>query len=167
MKAFDPSLASPFRIEWLTPLDAVTQDDYSRAIAEKAEPILRAARFIHAHQGKERTDMEIRVWVEAAVGSACVSVTWEPGPQRYGFHLLDETLRDRLACIVFHALPCVDAEESLQQADRVLDAALFAMTDARGADLEAIADAIRNAKHDLGTDYVRVPVKEVETTKDE
>lgn len=167
MKRLDPTLASMFHMDWLVPLDVTTEDDYTRAIAEKADVLLQSARFMATHLATGKVDMEVRVWVEAAVGSACVSITWEPGPQRYGFHLLDETLKERLACIVFHALPCVDAEESLQQVDRILDAALSAMTEARGADLDAIADAIRNAKNDPGADYVRVPVKEVETTKDE
>lgn len=155
-------------MDWLVPLDATTEDDYTRAIAEKADVLLQSARFMATHLATGKVDMEVRVWVEAALGNACVSVTWEPGPQRYGFHLLDETLKERLACVVFHALPCVDAEESLQQADRILDAALFAMTDARGADLERIAEAVRRAKDDAAAeDYVRVPVKEVEAKKDE
>ena len=159
VKRLDPTLASMFHMDWLVPLDATTEDDYTRAVAEKADVLLQSARFMGAHYAEAKVDMEVRVWVEAAVGNACVSVTWEPGPQRFGFHLLDETLKERLACVVFHALPCVDAEESLQQADRILDAALFAMADARGAELEEIADAIRGS-----AEYVRVPVKEVERT---
>src|SRR5438067_9308018 len=104
-------MASPFHMEWLAPLDVTTEDDYARAVAEKSEAILRAARFMTALRAEEPTDVEVRVWVEAACGSACVSVTWEPGPRRYGFHLLDDALRERLACIVFEALPCVDASE--------------------------------------------------------
>jgi hypothetical protein len=122
VKPFDPALASAFRIEWLVECDQVTQDDLSRAIAEKAEPILRAARFIHAHQGADRTDMEIRVWVEAAVGPACVSITWEPGIQAFGFHLLDDSLRDRLAVVVFSDLPCVDADASEMEVSAILAA---------------------------------------------
>jgi hypothetical protein len=52
-----------------------------------------------------------------------VSVTWEPGAERFGFHLLDETLHERLACVVFDALPSVDAVESEAQFARVLEAA--------------------------------------------
>lgn len=130
MQPFDPALASPFRVEWLVESDEVTQDDLSRAVAEKAEAILRSARFIAAHQGAEPTDIEVRVWIEAANGPACVSITWEPGFHAFGFHLLDETLRERLACIVFTELPCISAEVSDEQADEVLRAALEAIREA-------------------------------------
>lgn len=154
MKAFDPALASPFRVDWLTPLDAGTQDDYTRAIAEKAEPILRAARFIHAHQGQDPTDMEIRIWIEAAIAPGCVSITWEPGYQAFGFHLLDDSLRERLAAIVFHDLPCIDGHASDQQANDILRAAMTAIRDAEArATPPELAARIREAEKS-----VRVPV---------
>lgn len=154
MKAFDPSLASPFRIEWLTPLDATTQDDYSRGVAEKADVLLRSAQFIGQHQTATPTDMEVRVWIEAATSPACVSITWEPGFQAFGFHLLDETLRERLACIVFRDYPCIDAEASDAQADDILRAALAAIRDAEErADAGSLAERVRDA-----TRSVRVPV---------
>lgn len=116
MPGFDPALASPFHVDWLVPLDDVTEDDYSRAVAERAVSILRAARYMDAQRmGDDPCDIEVRLWVEAACGSACVSITWEPGVAKFGFHLLDETLRDRLACIVFHDVPSVDADESARQ----------------------------------------------------
>lgn len=155
MKRLDPTLASMFHMDWLVPLDVTTEDDYTRAVAEKAEVLLQSARFMSMHIATGKVDMEVRLWVEAAVGNACVSITWEPGPQRFGFHLLDESLRERLACVVFHALPCVDAEESIRQADSILDAALFALADKSGRDLADVADAVRHAR-----DAVRVPVKE-------
>lgn len=141
MNPFDPALASPFRIEWLAGTEQVMEDDFGRAIAEKAEPLLRAARFIEESQGAGIVDMEIRVWVEGAMGPACVSVTWEPGLRAFGFHLLDESLKERLACIVFADLPCVDA-------------------DASNGQLEAIFLALGPAApfHDAQT--VRVPVVE-------
>ncbi|HUR68860.1 MAG TPA: hypothetical protein VM370_06400 [Candidatus Thermoplasmatota archaeon] len=119
---YDPALASPFRIDWLVEADALTRDDYERAVAEKAEAILRSAKFVHAHQGSAPTDIEVRVWIEAAVAPGCVSITWEPGFHAFGFHILDETLRERLACIVFRDLPCLDAEGSDEELARVLDA---------------------------------------------
>lgn len=126
MKPLDPALASPFRIEWLVETDALLQDDYGRAIAEKAEAILRAARFLQEQRGATPTDMEIRVWVEAAMAPGCVSITWEPGFQAFGFHLLDETLKERVAVIVFRDLPCVDADASDGQIADIL-ATLAAM----------------------------------------
>lgn len=154
MKAFEPALASPFRIDWLVPLDATTQDDHTRAIAEKATPILRAARFLHAHQGDEPTDMEIRVWVEAANAPGCVSITWEPGYHAFGFHLLDETLRERIATIVFRDLPCIAGETSHQQADDILRAALTAIREAEErATPTELAARVREAEKN-----VRVPV---------
>lgn len=162
MKAFDPALASPFRVDWLVPLDAISQDDYTRAIAEKAEPILRAARFIHAHQGAEPTDMEIRVWVESANAPACVSITWEPGFHAFGFHLLDESLRERLATIVFTELPCIDGGASDQQADDILRAALAAIRDAEERSTPSeIAARVREGVREAGgagEKSVRVPV---------
>lgn len=158
MKAFDPATASAFRLEWLVPLDATATDDYTRAVAEKADVLLRAARFIDMQHLSGGHDVEVRIWVEAAHGPACVSVTWEPGPGRYGFHLLDETLRERLGCIVFEDLPCVNAEESLGQADKILDAAFRALAESAaraGADLPAWADDVRHAVRS-----VRVPVQE-------
>lgn len=149
-------LTSPFRMEWLVPLDATTEDDYSRAVAEKAEAILRSAQFLGIQQETLGVDMEVRVWVEAACGSGCVSVTWEPGVQRFGFHLLDESLRERMACIVFEKLPCVDAVESEAQADKVLDAAIEALRQAKEhADVQALADKVRHVQG-----AVRVPVVE-------
>lgn len=130
MKAFDPALASPFRVDWLAPLDQVSQDDYTRAIAEKAEAILRGARFVMEQQEGTHTDIEIRVWVEAAIAPGCVSITWEPGVRAFGFHLLDDSLRDRLAAIVFRDLPCVDGVASDQQAEQILRAALAAIREA-------------------------------------
>lgn len=144
MKPFDPALASPFHMEWLVPADQVSQDDLTRAVAEKAEAILRSARFIGQHQQGDRTDMEVRVWIEAAHGPACVSITWEPGYHAFGFHVLDESLRERLACVVFHELPCIRAETSASQAESILRATLA---------------AIREAEEDT----VRVPV--IETTR--
>lgn len=123
----DPAMASLFRVEWLVDLDETTQDDYTRAVAEKADGLLRSARFVSEQQIAGPHDVEVRVWVEAALGNACVSVTWEPGPQRFGFHLLDESLTERLACVVFDKLPCVDASESLSQADLILGAAMRAL----------------------------------------
>lgn len=131
MPGFDPSLASAFHMDWLVPLDDVTEDDYTRAVAEKAPALLRSARFMQAQRlGDDATDIEVRVWIEAACGPACVSITWEPGIQRFGFHLLDESLRERLACVVFHELPCVDADASAREADAVLDAAMRAVLEA-------------------------------------
>lgn len=159
MKAFDPSLASPFRIEWLTPLDATTQDDYSRGIAEKADVLLRSAQFIAQHQTAQPTDMEIRVWIEAATSPACVSITWEPGFQAFGFHLLDETLRERLACIVFRDHPCIDAEASDAQADDILRAALAAIRDAEErADAATLAGRVRDAEKSVRVTVVDASV---------
>lgn len=122
MKRFDPVLASPFRVQWLEPLDATAQDDYTRAVAEKAEALLRSARFIDTMRVDEPHDLEVRVWVEAACGNACVSITWEPGAKAFGFHLLDETCRERIACIVFEAIPCVDAGQSEAQFPDIVEA---------------------------------------------
>lgn len=145
MRSFDPALASPFRIEWLVDADRVMQDDYTRAVAEKAEAVLRSARFIEEHQQGEPTDVEVRVWVEAASGPACLSITWEPGAQAFGFHLLDETLRERLACVVFRDLPCVDVDASELQAEAILRATL---------------EAIREAEESEPVRTIRVPVVE-------
>ena len=153
MKAFDPSLASPFRLEWLVPMDALTMDDYSRAVAEKAEAILRSARFIAGHQTATPTDIEVRVWVEAATAPGCVSITWEPGFHAFGFHLLDETLKERLACIVFRDHPCIDAEASDAQADDILRAAFSSLRDGEARDATAMADRMREAER-----TVRIPV---------
>lgn len=158
LKDFDPTLSGAFHMDWLVALDETTADDLSRAVAEKADVLLRAARFIDMQHLSGGHDVEVRVWVEAARGAACVSVTWEPGPGLYGFHLLDETLKERLGCVVFHDVPCVDAQESAGQADKVLDAALRAVMEAAGrrdADLPAWADDVRHAVR-----AVRVPVKE-------
>lgn len=156
MPGFDPALASPFHLDWLVPLDGLTEDDYTRAVAEKAPAILRAARFMDAQRlGDDPSDIEVRLWVEAACGSACVSITWEPGAARFGFHLLDESLRERLACIVFHDLPCVDADQSAREADAILDAAMRAVLDA-----EARADAAELAERIRRTQTRRVPVVE-------
>jgi hypothetical protein len=123
----EPAMTSLFRVEWLADLDETTQDDYTRAVAERADVLLRSARFMSEQHLAGPHDVEVRVWVEAALGSACVSVTWEPGVRRFGFHLLDETLTERLACVVFDDLPCVDASESLSQADLILNAAMRAL----------------------------------------
>jgi len=156
VKAFDPALASPFRVDWLVPLDRVTQDDYTRAIAEKAEAILRSARFIAFHQTATPTDVEVRVWIEAATAPGCVSITWEPGFHAFGFHLLDESLRERLAAVVFHDLPCIDGEASDQQADDILRAALAAVREAEErAPPHELAERVRAAEKS-----VRVPVVE-------
>jgi hypothetical protein len=116
----DPTLSSLFRMEWLAALDATTRDDHTRAVAERAEAILRGALFVQENRGA--ADVEVRVWVEGACGSACVSITWEPGPARFGVHLLDESLRERLACVVFETLPCVTASQSASQLDSLLEA---------------------------------------------
>ena len=157
MKAFDPALAAAFRMDWLVPLDRTTQDDYARGVAEKADVLLRSARFIDMQQLSGGHDVEVRVWIQAATGPACVSITWEPGPGLYGFHLLDETLRERLGCIVFEGIPCVDAGESESQADRVLDAAIRALTEAtaRGQTPLEWAEDVRHALQ-----ATRVPVQE-------
>lgn len=158
MKSFDPGLASPFRVDWLVPLDEVTKDDYTRAIAEKAAAILRSARFIASHQGDAPTDMEVRVWVEAATSPGCVSITWEPGFHAFGFHLLDDSLRERLGAIVFREFPCIDGDASDQQADDILRAALAAIREAEEREMPSqLAERVRTA-----TKTVRVPV--VETT---
>lgn len=154
VKAFDPTLASPFRVDWLTPMDALTKDDYTRAIAEKADAILRSARFISQHQGAAPIDMEIRVWVEAATAPGCVSVTWEPGFHAFGFHLLDESLKERLACIVFENHPCIDGEASDAQSDDILRAALQALREGEAhRDAGTLAGRLREASR-----TVRVPV---------
>lgn len=163
MKRFDPVLTSPFHMEWLVPLDATTEDDYTRAIAEKAEAILRSARFMGTLRASDPTDLEVRLWVEAAQANACVSITWEPGVERYGFHLLDESLRERLGCIVFDALPCVDAQESADQADRIMDAAVRAMQDAESRTPEAVAEHYRASRDE----FTRVPVQEAVRDADE
>lgn len=120
---YDPALASPFRMDWLVDdIDKTSRDDLTRAIAEKAASILRSARFVGMHAQHQDTDIEVRVWVEAAAMNACVSVTWEPGAGRYGFHLLDDTLRERLACVVFENVPSLDADGSASQVGTVVDA---------------------------------------------
>lgn len=155
MKRLDPAMTSMFHMDWLVPLDPTTEDDYTRAVAEKAEALLASVRFMGAQRGATTLDMEVRVWVEAACANACVAITWEPGAGRYAFHLLDESLKERLGCVVFHAIPCVDAEESLGQADRILDAALFAMGKARKEDIADLVDAVRRSP-----ETVRVPVQD-------
>lgn len=109
-----PSL---FHMEWLVPVAPTEADDHTRAVAEKADALLRAAAFI----AKDATQ-EVRVWIEAACESACVSVTFEPGAQAYAFHVLDESLRERIACVVFDDLPCIGARDSTDQLDLVLEA---------------------------------------------
>src|SRR5439155_17489784 len=99
------------------PLDATSEDDYTRAVAEKADALLRAAQFVGSS-----SDHEVRIWIEAAAASACVSVTHEPGARSFGFYLLDESLTERLACVVFDDLPCVGARESEAQLGAILDA---------------------------------------------
>lgn len=157
MPRIEPDLTSAFHMDWLVPLDDVSADDHTRAVAEKAPALLRAARFLQAQRlGDEPDDIEVRLWVEAACGPACVSITWEPGPARFGFHLLDESLHERLACIVFHDLPCIDADTSLRQADDILDAAMSAVLDAPdSAGLDELAQRIRAARHAR-----RIPVRE-------
>lgn len=144
----DPTLASPFRLDWLVDVDATTEDDYGRAVAEKAEVLLRSAQFLDLQRQTASADLEVRVWIEAACGPACVSITYEPGVGRHAFHVLDETLRERLACVVFDAIPCVDGAESDAQAGKILDAAMRALQDAqkRGTSLEEWADAVRESK---------------------
>lgn len=144
MSNIDPTLASPFHLEWLVPMDETTAEDFERAVAEKAASILRSARFVGMHAEHQDTDMEVRVWIEAAVANGCVSITWEPGAGRYGFHLLDETLRDRLACVVFEKVPSIDAEESLGQTAKMLDAAIDALRD--GRTLEDKAQLVRDTR---------------------
>lgn len=156
MKPFDPALASPFRVDWLVPLDAVTQDDFTRAISEKAEAILRSARFIAQHQTANPTDMEVRVWIEAAQAPGCVSITWEPGFHAFGFHLLDDSLKERLAAIVFRDFPCIDGNASDEQADEILRAALAAISEA-----EADDELVTRPSRAIGADKtVRVSIVE-------
>ena len=156
-KAFDSAMSSPFHVEWLVAMDDTSADDYARAVAEKAEVLLHSARFIDLQRVGGQADLEVRVWVEAACGNACVSITYEPGPGLYGFHVLDETLRERLGCVVFDAVPCVTARESVDQADRLLDAALEALAEAQAREKSATAwaDEMRHARKS-----VRVPVKD-------
>lgn len=152
----DPTLASPFRVQWLVPLDALAQDDLTRAVAEKADTILRSAQFLGLQRETAGADLEIRVWVEGAQGPACVAITWEPGVARFAFHLLDETLRERIAVVVFDAIRCVDAGESVAQADRLLDAALEALAHApAGSEAREWLERIREARSS-----VRVPVED-------
>lgn len=141
----DPARTGMFRVDWLVPLDATTQDDYSRAIAEKAAALLRSAEFVSAQQLAGPHDVEVRVWVEAAVANGCVSITWEPGEEKFGFHLLDESLKERLGCVVFEGVPCVDGGESLEQADLILDAAMRAVL--ASDDAESVAARVRDATH--------------------
>lgn len=166
MKPFDPALASPFRVEWLVPMDETSQDDFSRAVAEKAVPILRAARYMSAQQqGDTPVDMEIRVWIEAATAPGCVSITWEPGANAFAFHLLDETLRDRLAVVVFRDIPCIDADASDQQADDILRAAMQAIRDAEErAGIPELAERVREATR-ANERTVRVPVIDVQAAE--
>jgi hypothetical protein len=119
-----PSL---FHMEWLVAIDPTEADDYTRAVAEKADALLDGAAFVG-----EQADVEARIWVEAACASACVSITYEPGDRAHGFHLLDDTLRERIACVVFDDLPCVGASDSNDQAAAILDA----MTRTRAAKRE-------------------------------
>lgn len=158
MKRADPTLLSPFHMEWLVPMDATTGDDYTRAVAEKADVILRSARFMATQHLDGAHDIEVRVWVEAAVANACVSITWEPGVQRFGFHLLDGSLRERLGCVVFDAVPCIDASQSEAQSAAIMDAMLRAMADQKKRSVAEIADAVRDADRTR-----RVPVKDAKT----
>jgi hypothetical protein len=157
MKTFDARFASPFRVDWLVPMDAVSQDDLARAVAEKAEVLLRGAEFVDLQRDTATSDVEVRVWIEAACGPACVSVTWEPGIARYGFYLLDEGLQERLGCIVFEDVPCVDGPASEAQADLVLNAALGALRAAqiRGEEPDGWVDAFQSAEKAF-----RVPIAE-------
>lgn len=139
----DPAHSGMFRVDWLVPLDATTQDDYTRAIAEKAHALLRSASFVSEQQLEGPHDVEVRVWVEAAVANGCVSITWEPGEEKFGFHLLDESLKERLGCVVFEKVPCVDGGESIEQADRILEAAMRAVL--QGSDSDSVASRVREA----------------------
>lgn len=155
-RSLDPAMSSTFHMDWLVPLDQTTQDDYTRAVAEKADVILRSGQFLGIQHETTGTDLEVRVWVEAALANACVSITWEPGEQRFGFYLLDESLRERLACVVFHEIPCIEGEQSELQADRILAAALEAVRNAaEGADALDHAQALRDSMRS-----VRIPVLE-------
>lgn len=156
LKRIDPALASPFHMDWLVPLDETTEDDYTRAVAEKADVILRSAQFLGIQHETTGTDLEVRIWVEAAVAHGCVSITWEPGDRRFGFYLLDESLRERLACVVFHAVPSVEAEQSLQQADRILEAAVEALR--RSPENEDAAERLSRLAGSMRS--VRIPVLE-------
>ena len=155
MKPFDSTVAHAFRMDWIAPMDRVNQDDYSRAVAEKAEVLLRSAQFLDLQRGTGATDLEVRVWIEAACGPACVSITFEPGAKRHGFYLLDETLRERLGCIVFEGIACVDASQSEAQGARILDEAIRALRASQRAGFGPIDWAAAMRDHEQS---IRVPV---------
>ncbi len=115
-------------VQWLVATDPDFVAQTERAIRAKAPAILRAAAFVSA-ENKEGHDAEARVWA----GAVCVSVTWEPGAASYGFHVLDETLRERLACILFPGVPCVDSEGSAREVEVMLDALRATITPTDGA----------------------------------
>lgn len=151
-------MASTFHLDWLVPVDKTTRDDHERAVAEKSEVILRSAQFLGIQNETTGTDLEVRVWVEAAIANACVSITWEPGEAKFGFYLLDESLRERLACVVFDAVPSIEGEASLEQADRILDAALAAIREMpEEVDAHEKLMRVRDA---LNPPSVRVPIRE-------
>ena len=134
-----PSL---FRMEWLVPVDSRSQVVLTRAVAEKADAILRGAQFVG-----DASDHEVRVWVDGAAESACLSIVFEPGARAHGFYLLDESLTERLACVVFEDLRCIGAEESERQLDALLDAVRRASPTAPAAE-PTVRVRVRDAKRD-------------------
>ncbi len=106
----DAQCPGGFELDWLVPLP--DGDAYMAAIAGKAQALLSAVRYVeNAHHAGH--DSEVRVWLNPDAVGGCITVAWEPGLAKFGIHLLDESLRERLACIVLHDVPCVDASATL------------------------------------------------------
>ncbi|HVL49161.1 MAG TPA: hypothetical protein VM889_11435 [Candidatus Thermoplasmatota archaeon] len=128
----DAFLASPFRVEWMTDIPREVRDDCERGLAAKAASILRAARFAHLLHDRAATEIEIKVWIETGFDPAFVGLHWERRLARFSIHLFDASGRERLAAVIFDAIPCVTAAESEAETALFLGAALGALADAPG-----------------------------------
>jgi hypothetical protein len=112
----DPdTLASAFRVDWLTDASVNEREDVERAVAEKARVILLAARHVAVMLEGEGTEVEVHVWLPTGVNPAFASVHYEPRLRKHYFLVMDAAGRERLAAIVFERVPSVTGEEVLAE----------------------------------------------------
>lgn len=105
-------LASPLRVDWLVGLAPREREDYERAISEKAVAVLHSARFTWLLHEANATEVETKVWLETALNPGYVAVHYEARLRKHYFLLMDASGRERLAALVFGAVPSVTGAEA-------------------------------------------------------
>lgn len=139
-------LESPFRIEWTAcGWSPNERAEVERGVAQRAAAILRSARFAAMLHDHSDVEAEIKVWLETATVPVHVAVWWEETRTKFWFAVVDACARDRVALVVFEAVPSVTVAEMEAENGALLDVVRSIVPAGADVPLDVVVEGVQRA----------------------